>query len=128
MAETSSKIHFFLFARLVIVRLIAFAAVGWEQLIARPTGPMAFRFILQPIMAASAALRDGIDDTTSWRSPYFRALLTNPFERGHRLYEALTSPALAFPLFVAVRLDHSHCALAAYRGVWGKTVMRGQLP
>ena len=41
---------------------------------------MAFRFILQPIMAAIAALRDGINDAKSRRSPYFRALLANPFE------------------------------------------------
>jgi hypothetical protein len=67
MVETPSK------TRLVIVLLIAFTAVGvlwygfseevrhrvWRQLIERPTGPMAFRFILQPIMAAIAALRDG---------------------------------------------------------------------
>ena len=48
----------------------------WEQLIARPTGPMAFRFILQPIMAAIAALRDGINDAKS-----------------RRLYEGLISTA-----------------------------------
>ena len=66
-------------ARLVIVLLIAFTAVGvfwygfseevrhrvWQQLIERPTGPMAFRFILQPIMAAIAALRDGVNDAKS---------------------------------------------------------------
>ena len=93
MAETPSKTQILL-ARLVIVLLIAFTAVGvfwygfseevrhrvWEQLIARPTGPMAFRFILQPIMAAIAALRDGINDAKSRRSPYFWALLANPFE------------------------------------------------
>ena len=96
-----------LLARLVIVLMIAFTAVGvfryglseevrhrvWEQLIARPTGPMAFRFILQPIMAAIAALRDGINDAKSRRSPYFWALLANPFEGGDRLYEGLISTA-----------------------------------
>jgi hypothetical protein len=50
----------------------------WQQLIERPTGPMAFRFILQPVMAI-AALRD---DANSRRSPYFWTLLANPFERG----------------------------------------------
>ena len=106
MAETPSKTQILL-ARLVIVLLIAFIAVGvfwygpseevrhrvWEQLIARPTGPMAFRFILQPIMAAIAALRDGINDAKSRRSPYFWSLLANPFEGGHRLYEGLISTA-----------------------------------
>jgi hypothetical protein len=106
MAETPSKTQILL-ARLVIVLMIAFTAVGvlwyglseevrhrvWDQLIARPTGPMAFRFILQPIMAAIAALRDGVNDAKFRRSPYFWTLLTNPFEGGHRLYEGLISTA-----------------------------------
>jgi hypothetical protein len=101
LAETPSKTQFLL-ARLVIVPLIAFTAVGWAQLIARPTRPMAFRFILQPIMAPIAALRDSISDAKSRRSPYYHplasgphfwALLTKPFDGGHRLYEALISIA-----------------------------------
>ena len=88
MAETPSKTQFLL-ARLVIALLIAFTAVGLEQLIARPTGPMAFRFILQPITTPIVALCDGISDAKSRRSHYFWALLTKPFEGGHRLYEAL---------------------------------------
>ena len=106
MVETPSKTQILL-ARLTIILLIAFTAFGiiwygfseevrhrvWQQLIERPTGPMAFRFILQPIMAAIAALRDGINDAKSRRSPYFWALLTNPFESGHSLYEGLISTA-----------------------------------
>ena len=88
MAETPSETQILL-ARLVIVLMIAFTAVGvflygfseevrnrvWEQLVARPTGPMAFRFVLQPVMAAIAALRDGVSDAKSRRSPYFWTLL-----------------------------------------------------
>ena len=73
MVKTASKTEILL-ARLVVVLLIAFTAIGvfwygfseevrhrvWQQLIDRPTGPMAFRFILQPAMAMIAALRDGI--------------------------------------------------------------------
>jgi hypothetical protein len=106
MAETPSKTQILL-ARLVIVLLIALTAAGvlwygfseevrhrvWDQLIARPTGPMAFRFILQPIMAAIAALRDGVNDARSRRSPYFWVLLTNPLEDSHRLYEGVISTA-----------------------------------
>jgi hypothetical protein len=65
----------------------------WEQLIARPTGPMAFRFILQPVMAGIAALRDGIEDAKSRRSPYFWTLLANPLKSGGRLREGLISTA-----------------------------------
>jgi len=106
MAETPSKSQILL-ARLVIVLLVAFTAVGllwygfseevrhriWQQLIERPGGPMTFRFILQPCMAAIAALRDGVNDAKSRRSRYFWGLLANPFESGHRLYEGLISTA-----------------------------------
>ena len=106
MAETPSKTQILL-ARLVIVLLIAFTAFGvlwyglseevrhriWQQLIERPGGPMTFRFILQPVMAAIAALRDGVNDAKLRRSPYFWRLLINPFEIGHYLYEGVLSTA-----------------------------------
>ena len=95
MTKTASK-NQILFARFAVVVMIAFAVFGvvwygfseevrhrvWQQLINRPTGPMAFRFILQPAMAVIAAMRDGIDDAKSGRSPYFWTLLSNPLERG----------------------------------------------
>ena len=116
MAETPSETQILL-ARLVIVLLIAFTTFGvfwyglseevrhrvWEQLIARPTGPMEFRFILQPIMAAIAALRDGIKDAKSRRSPYFWSLLANPIAGGHRLYEGLISTARV--IFLGLCID-----------------------
>jgi hypothetical protein len=106
MAKTASKTEIQL-AQVVTVLLIAFTAFGvvlygfsdevrhrvWEQLIARPTGPMAFRFILQPVMAGIAALRDGIKDAKARRSAYFWALLTNPSDRVGRLREGLISTA-----------------------------------
>jgi hypothetical protein len=106
MVKTTSKTEILL-AQVAIVLLIAFAVIGvvlygfsdevrhrvWQQLIARPTGPMAFRFILQPVMAGIAALRDGVEDAKSRRSAYFWTLLTNPLERGGRLREGLISTA-----------------------------------
>ena len=126
MVETPSKTQILL-ARLTIILLIAFTAFGiiwygfseevrqrvWQQLIERPTGPMAFRFILQPIMAAIAALRDGVNDAKSGRSPYFWALLTNPFESGHSLYEGLISTARVILLGL--------CMDAAYQWIVLKT-------
>ena len=37
----------------------------WTELVARPSGPMAFRFILQPVMGAIFAIRDGVLINTS---------------------------------------------------------------
>ena len=54
---------------------------------------MTFRFILQPVMAAIAALLDGIKDARTGWSPYLWTLLTNSAGRGVRLHEGLISTA-----------------------------------
>jgi hypothetical protein len=47
----------------------------WHDLVERPDGPMRFRFFLQPLMAAIAAIHDGREDARAGRSPYFMAVL-----------------------------------------------------
>jgi len=53
----------------------------FEDLISRVSGPMHFRIILQPLMAAVFAFRDGRKDALEGRPPYFWALFINA---GHR--------------------------------------------
>ena len=68
----------------------------WANLLARPSGPMMFRFVLQPAMAAIAALRDGIKDARLGRRPYLWAILTGvrgPEGRSGRLWEGILSTA-----------------------------------
>jgi hypothetical protein len=64
----------------------------WHQLIDRADAPMRFRFILQPLMAAIVAIRHGINDARTGRSPYFWTILGNPRERAQRLNEGLKRP------------------------------------
>lgn len=52
-----------------------------HNLIDRVSGPMKFRLVLQPTMAAIFAIRDGLADARLGKSPYFWALLS---DRGHR--------------------------------------------
>ena len=127
MVKAASKTEILL-AQVVIVLLIAFAAFGvivyglsdevrhrvWEQLIERPTGPMAFRFILQPVMAAIAALRDGIEDAKSRRSAYFWALLTNPSEVFGRLHEGLISTARVILLGLCMDVIYQFIVLKTF--------------
>ena len=42
----------------------------WKDMLARPDGPMTFRFILQPAMAAIAAFRYDVEDARIGRPPY----------------------------------------------------------
>jgi hypothetical protein len=53
----------------------------WTDLVARLTGPFAFRFILQPVMGLFFAWRDGVHDAKAGRSPYFWTMFTNPEQR-----------------------------------------------
>lgn len=104
--ETPSKTQIIL-ARLVLVLIIGFVVLGlamygfsaevrarvWQNLIERPEGPMVFRFILQPVMATMAALRDGIRDARTGRAPFLWTVLTDPAKRAGRLDEARIATA-----------------------------------
>ena len=46
------------------------------DMLGRVTGPMKFRLILQPAMAAFFAIQSGLADAREGRQPYFWALLT----------------------------------------------------
>ena len=61
----------------------------WGQLIAQPSGPLAFRLILQPIMASILAFRDGLKDARAGRPLYTWTLLTDPAQRVSYLREGL---------------------------------------
>ena len=61
----------------------------WDQLIAQPRGPLAFRFILNPIMAAFFAIRDGLKDARAGRPLYTWTILTDPAQRAGYLREGL---------------------------------------
>src|SRR5215469_14358654 len=65
----------------------------WHNLIERPDAPMRFRFVLQPLMAAAFAIRDGLRDAQAGRAPFFTTILWSPRERVERLREALNSTA-----------------------------------
>jgi hypothetical protein len=61
----------------------------WVQLIAQPHGPLAFRLILQPLMATILAGIDGVKDARAGRPLYTWALLTDPAHRASYLREGL---------------------------------------
>jgi hypothetical protein len=61
----------------------------WDQLIAQPSGPLAFRFMLQPIMATILAVLDGSKDARAGRPPYTRTILSDPAHRAGYLREGL---------------------------------------
>ena len=75
----------------------------WHDLLERPDGPMRFRFILQPLMAAIAAIHDGIKDARTGRSAYFWTVALKPRERVGRLREGLDATARI--IFLGIAMD-----------------------
>jgi hypothetical protein len=66
---------------------------GLHNILQRSGGPMSFRFILQPTMAALAALHDGIRDARTQQPPYIWTILTHSASRRPRLREGLIATA-----------------------------------
>jgi hypothetical protein len=54
----------------------------WVNLIERPSGPLAFRFMLQPAMSVALAVRDGVRDARQGTPPYLWSIV---FDSGNRV-------------------------------------------
>ncbi|TGQ09097.1 hypothetical protein EN809_023015 [Mesorhizobium sp. M2E.F.Ca.ET.166.01.1.1] len=78
-------------------------ARGWENFLARPTGSMNFRFIIQPTIATIIAVRAGIKDAREGRPAYLWAALTNPEYRLEMLHGGWKD--MRMPFLVAATLD-----------------------
>jgi hypothetical protein len=76
----------------------------WHQLLDRPSGPMSFRFILQPLMAVIAACHGGLKDAQAGRTPYLWTIARHPRKRVGRLREGLTATARIILLGLAMDL------------------------
>jgi hypothetical protein len=53
-----------------------------ENMSDRVSGPMKFRFVLQPAMAVIFATLDGLKDAKAGNPPYFWGMVTDPANRG----------------------------------------------
>jgi hypothetical protein len=80
-----------------------FVATFLHQLIARPSGPLGFRFILQPLTAIALAIRDGIKDARHERSPYFWTIQHDKAQRMALLKEGVK--ALSRLLIITALVD-----------------------
>jgi len=73
-----------------------------ENLVARVTGPMKFRLLLQPTMATFFAIRDGLKDARECKPPYFWGLFTDKRERESMLQNGWKSVGKVFILAVVL--------------------------
>jgi len=73
-----------------------------SQLVARVSGPMKFRLVLQPAMAAFFAIRSGLADARAGKPPYFWALLADPGQRAGMIKDGWKSIGRVFILAVVL--------------------------
>jgi lipopolysaccharide export LptBFGC system permease protein LptF len=74
-----------------------------DDLAARLTGAMSFRFILQPAIAVLLGIRDGLLDARAGTPPFIADLLFRPRHRARQFQAALHR--LLSPILVAIVLD-----------------------
>jgi hypothetical protein len=94
----------------------------WSDQLDRPNGPMSFRYILQPSMAAIAAIHGGIRDARAGRTPYFWTVARNPRERLGRLCEGLAATARIILLGFAMDAVYQHLVFKTFYPV--ETLLR----
>ena len=73
------------------------------QLLARVSGPMHFRLVMQPLMAAYFAIRSGLADASAGKPPYFWGLLSDHAHRREMIKDGWKSVARVF--WLAIVLD-----------------------
>jgi hypothetical protein len=97
----------------------------WErvgsQLIARVSGPMKFRLVLQPAMAMFFAIRSGLADARAGRPPYFWGLLSDPAQRGAMIEDGWKSIGRVFIL--AIVLDVVYQIIVLHFVYPGETII-----
>jgi hypothetical protein len=74
-----------------------------DDLAARLTGAMSFRFILQPALAVLLGIRDGLLDARAGTPPFIADLLFRPQHRARQLKAAFHR--LLSPILIAILLD-----------------------
>jgi hypothetical protein len=64
----------------------------------RLTGPLHFRFLLQPLMASILAIRGGMQDAREGKPPYFWAIFTDSAKRRDLVREGWQAVAKVFTI------------------------------
>jgi hypothetical protein len=97
----------------------------WQEMMARPDGPMAFRIYLQPTMATIYAIIGGIADARGGRPPYVWSVFTDPSHRAALMRDGWKSVRNVFFLAIGMDLVYELVVLGGFRPVQAVIVAVG---
>lgn len=78
----------------------------FENLNDRVTGPMHFRFLLQPAMAIIYAVIGGLKDAKAGKPPYFWGLFSDPAHRAEMLKDGWKSVGMVVVLALVLDIGY----------------------
>jgi hypothetical protein len=87
----------------------------WENLVGRVGGPLTFRLLIQPFVAAVLAVRAGLADAAAGRPAYFWTVLTSPADRRQLLREGWKDVA---KIFVAATIIDTVYEVIVFRWIY----------
>ena len=97
------------------MQLADLAVRFWDELLARPSGPLAFRFYLQPTIATILAFRDGMRDAANGRKPYLWTIVNDPLSRKARLAEGIRAVTRVLLLGTAMEIIYQVWVIGGFR-------------
>ncbi len=97
----------------------------WQEIMARPDGPMSFRLYLQPTMATIYAIIGGIADARGGKPPYFWSLFTDPVHRAALMKDGWKSVRNVFFLAIGMDIVYELIVLRGFRPVQAVIVAVG---
>jgi len=83
-----------------------------ENMVARVSGPMSLRLVLQPTVAAIFAIRSGLKDAREGRPAFLWTMLTNPASRDDLMKDGWKSVGKVF--IIAMALDIVYQLIVAH--------------
>jgi hypothetical protein len=79
-----------------------YLARDWHMLVSRDHGPLGFRFVMQPLMAAIVAFRVGLREARAGQTPYGWTLATQPQHRRHLAQQSWKDVGSLFLVAIAI--------------------------
>jgi len=96
-----------------------FISQTWNEIMARPSGPFAMRFYLQPLVATVLAVRDGMKDARTGSPVFLWTVVSDPAHRAELLRGAWKSIGKVFGMALVLDIVYQFVVLGGLRPLAG---------